>query len=300
MSMGFSVVIPAYNYGHCVERAVRSVLAQPQTAVQLDVLVINDGSSDNTDEVMQGLVEEGDGRLRYLSQPNQGLSAVRNRGVEEARHDWLIFLDADDEMCPDALTAYGDCAKAFPQARLLIGGHVSCSGDKRVDIAPLQTSEQHQANFAHYLNKKLTISNGACAMHKSLFSSVRYDPALRHTEDLPVFAHILANYPVASFAQPVAVIYKHADSMRHDVDAALQIGLSLEAHIFDNNGLPEWAAALRKPYRARRLTSLLKICARAGRHGDVRALYQALLCTAPLQALKPRYLRRYLRSLLAS
>ncbi len=295
MSQGFSVVIPAFNYGHCVERAVRSVLKQ--TCPAFEVIVINDGSSDDTETVMQALVAEGDERLRYVSQSNQGLSAVRNRGVEESRYPWLVFLDADDEMCPGALAAYQACATENPSARLLIGGHVSATADRQTPIAPLEASAERKVNFANYLNKKLTISNGACAMHQSLFETVRYDPALRHTEDLPVFAHILANYDVACFPAPVAVIHKHAGSMRHDVDAALRVGLSLETSIFDDNGLPDWAATLRKPYRARRLISLIKLCERAGRYRDVRQLYRALLRVSPLQALSPRYLRRFLRSL---
>lgn len=295
MNQGFSVVIPVFNYGHCVERAVRSVLDQSYPA--LEVIVVNDGSTDDTDIVMRGLVALGDQRLRYISQTNQGLSAVRNRGLQESRYPWLVFLDADDEMCPGALEAYQACATACPSARLLIGGHVSATTDRQTSIAPLEASAERKLNFANYLNKKLTISNGACAMHRSLFESVSYDPALRHTEDLPVFAHILANYNVACFSTPVAMIHKHAGSMRHDVDAALKVGLSLEAKIFDDNGLPQWAEALRKPYRARRLISLIKLCERAGRYQDVGRLYRELFRVSPLQALSPRYLRRFLRSL---
>lgn len=296
MTIGFSVVIPAFNYGHCVERAVRSVLAQSSEI--FEVLVINDGSSDNTDEVMQLLVQEGDDRLRYLSQPNRGLSAVRNRGVRESRYDWLVFLDADDEMCAEALTAYAECASAHPDARLLIGGHVSCRGKERSVIAPLKASPDRRANFINYLNKRLTISNGACAMHKEVFSSAHYDPELRHTEDIPVFAHVLSRYDAASFSGPVALIYKHSNSMRHDVDAALQVGMNLESCIFDNNDLPAWAESYRQKYRVRRLLSLLKICDRAGRYREVRRLFPLLFRASPLQALKPRYLRRYIRSLL--
>ncbi len=298
MSMGLSVVIPAYNYAHCLVTAVRSVLSEPGD--DFEVLVINDGSSDNTDEVMTALLAEGDARLRYISQPNQGLSAVRNRGIKEGLFEWLVFLDADDEMCPGALEAYRRCASEHPRARLLIGGHYSCKGDRKTAIAPIEVSASHRDNLANYLEKKLSISNGACAMHKSLFANVGYDPNLRHTEDVPVFSHILANFDVASFATPVAAIHKHDDSMRHDVDAALKVGPALEAHIFDDNGLPEWAQSLRKAYRTRRLLSLLKICDRADRAREVRGLYLQLLRTAPVEALKPRYLRRFVRSLFAS
>lgn len=296
MSTGFSVVIPAYNYGHCIERAVQSVLNQSYS--DFEVLVINDGSTDNTDTVMQSLSEQNSSRLSYVRQNNQGLSAVRNRGVEEAVFSWLVFLDADDEMCSGALAALDQCAQGNPQARLLIGGHLSCSQEGCDEIRPWPASDDCQQNFSEYLGKKLTISNGACAMHRTLFASVRYDRELRHTEDLPVFAHVLANYPVATTPQPIAKIHKHEDSMRHDVSAALAVGMSLESRIFDNNGLPEWAQAMRKSYRVRRLLSLVKICDRAGSYGDVRHLYRQLFREAPLAALRPRYLRRLLKSLI--
>ncbi len=296
MSAGFSVVIPAYNYGHCIERAVQSVLSQSYS--DFEVLVINDGSTDNTDEVMRALENQHSGVLRYIPQVNQGLSAVRNRGIEEARFPWLIFLDADDEMCSEALSALEKCAQESPQARLLIGGHYSCSGDACEKIRPRPITADCKKNFAAFLGKKLTISNGACAMHQQLFATVRYDPNLRHTEDLPVFAHVLANYPVAETPEPIAKIHKHADSMRHDVRAALTVGMSLEERIFDNNGLPEWAQKERKSYRVRRLLSLLKICDRAKSYSDVRDLYRQLFREAPLTALQPRYLRRLLKSLM--
>ncbi|PHR64023.1 glycosyltransferase family 2 protein [Alcanivorax sp.] len=298
MSAGFSVVIPAYNYGHCIERAVQSVLSQSYS--DFEVLVINDGSTDNTDEIMRALENQHSDVLRYIPQVNQGLSAVRNRGIEKARFPWLIFLDADDEMCSEALSALEKCAQESPQARLLIGGHYSCSGDACEKIRPRPITADCKKNFAAFLGKKLTISNGACAMHQQLFATVRYDPNLRHTEDLPVFAHVLANYPVATTPEPIAKIHKHEDSMRHDVSAALAVGMSLEERIFDHNGLPEWAQSARKAYRVRRLLSLLKICYRAERYTDVRCLYRQLFGEAPLTALQPRYLRRLLKSLMKS
>jgi glycosyltransferase involved in cell wall biosynthesis len=296
MNTGFSVVIPAYNYGHCIERAVRSVLNQSYPV--FEVIVINDGSTDDTDVLMQSLMEGDNPRLRYITQSNQGLSAVRNMGVEESTYPWLVFLDADDEMCPEGLAALGQCFQENPEALLLIGGHFSCSGEVCDQVHPWPASDNKQKNFSAFLEKKFSLSNGACAMHRQLFMAVRYDPELRHTEDLPVFAHVIANYPVATVSLPIAKIHKHVGSMRHDVDAALAVGMSLESRIFDNNGLPEWAQPMRKRYRVRRLLSLLKICDRAERYGDVRRLYGQLFRESPFMAMQPRYIRRLIKSLM--
>jgi glycosyltransferase involved in cell wall biosynthesis len=86
-----SVVIPTYNTAHFVEAAVRSALAQ--TLSPLEVIVVDDGSTDTTPAV---LAEITSSRLRVISQPNSGVAAARNRGIAAARGDIIAFLDADD------------------------------------------------------------------------------------------------------------------------------------------------------------------------------------------------------------
>jgi glycosyltransferase involved in cell wall biosynthesis len=91
MNPKVSVVIPTYNRAGTVPRAIESVLAQ--TVTDLEVIVVDDGSSDNTDTVLREIF--GD-RIRYYAQANQGASVARNKGVEVARGDWIAFLDSDD------------------------------------------------------------------------------------------------------------------------------------------------------------------------------------------------------------
>jgi glycosyltransferase involved in cell wall biosynthesis len=86
-----SVVIPTYNRATNVQAGIKSVLAQ--TFSDLEVIVVDDGSSDGTGQILSNIF--GD-RIRYFSQVNQGASVARNRGVEEARGEWIAFLDSDD------------------------------------------------------------------------------------------------------------------------------------------------------------------------------------------------------------
>lgn len=295
MSVAFSVVIPAYNYAHCLERAVKSVLSQDYP--DFEVLVINDGSTDNTAEVMAGLEEASGADLRCFHQQNKGLAAVRNRGVHEANEDWLIFMDADDEMCPGALQALRNAVGSHPSARLIVGAHETDTKGVRERVSAPRVSTAREVNFRDYLNKKIGISNGACAMHRDLFATVTYESALRHTEDIPVFAHILANYDVAVTPEPLVVIHKHAGSMRNDADAAMKVGMSLEQYIFEENGLPSWADAYRRGYRARRALSLLKLAEKGGYPNLVRRFYFQALRAGPGLALQPRYVRRVITSL---
>ncbi|MES2489432.1 MAG: glycosyltransferase [Pseudomonadota bacterium] len=94
-----SVIIPTFNRAYILERAIASVLGQSYT--DLELIVVDDGSSDGTAELIQNF---SDSRLRYLQQPrNLGVSAARNRGIAEARGEWLAFLDSDDLWLPQKL-----------------------------------------------------------------------------------------------------------------------------------------------------------------------------------------------------
>lgn len=96
-----SVVIPVCNGEKYLAHAVRSVLLQPCTNVE--VVCINDGSSDNSEHILLELSRE-DTRVRWFTQDNQGVAAARNHGVEHAKGQYVAFLDQDDFWCDDFLT----------------------------------------------------------------------------------------------------------------------------------------------------------------------------------------------------
>jgi len=91
MNPKVSVVIPTYNRAEQVQKSVESVLEQSFT--DLEVIVVDDGSSDDTGQTLKNTF--GD-RIRYYFQPNQGVSVARNKGIEEAKGEWIAFLDSDD------------------------------------------------------------------------------------------------------------------------------------------------------------------------------------------------------------
>jgi glycosyltransferase involved in cell wall biosynthesis len=99
-----SVVIPTFNRARQVQNALKSVLAQ--TYREFEVIVVDDGSTDGTGELLQTMISARDNRsnqVRYFFQPNQGQSAARNKGAKEARGGWVAFLDSDDVWLPDKL-----------------------------------------------------------------------------------------------------------------------------------------------------------------------------------------------------
>lgn len=108
-----SVVIPLYNKGPYIARAINSVLAQ--TFQDFELIVVDDGSTDDGVEVVRGF---DDSRIQLIQQENQGVSAARNRGIEAARAEMVAFLDADDEWLPGFLETILRLRALYPNAGL--------------------------------------------------------------------------------------------------------------------------------------------------------------------------------------
>ncbi len=103
------MIVPAYNRARLTLRAIRSAL--DQTYADLEVIVVDDGSTDGTREAVAGV---GDERVRYVWQENSGLPAARNRGMAEARGEFFAFLDSDDAWLPAKIEAQLSALLAFP------------------------------------------------------------------------------------------------------------------------------------------------------------------------------------------
>lgn len=99
--MDLSVIIPAYNMQNYIATCLRSVTRCPKDSFDMECLVINDGSSDDTAAIVQRYAQR-DGRIRLINKENGGVSDTRNRGIEAASGKYLMFLDADDALWEDA------------------------------------------------------------------------------------------------------------------------------------------------------------------------------------------------------
>jgi glycosyltransferase involved in cell wall biosynthesis len=273
-----SVVIPAYNYASTLSRAVESVLAQLGDA-QADLLVIDDGSTDTTPQVVEKLLAEHAGRFRALRKTNGGLASVRNRGMVETSGRYLVFLDADDEMAPGALAALTQHIAGNPESRMVIGGHWSVFADGKRSlqaVKPLPATARQRVR-GYLLDKTVSISNGACAMHRDVFVPGNYPEHLRNVEDIPVFAQVLARFPCSVLDQPLAIIHKHADSMRHDLTQSLAAGTDMVSEVFSQERMPEELHDLRQAFLAQRCLSLFRDCYVGGEYALARKFYlQAL------------------------
>jgi len=148
-----SIIIPAYNSAETIRRTVDSVLAQ--TFQDFELIVIDDGSKDNTCEVLQSYKDK---RLRIYHQKNQGPALTRNRGIELARGEYLMFIDSDDYIESGYLEMYYREA-IVKKADLVIGGYKHLKNDKVDFIRQLKPGR-----FAKYI-----VVGPVCKIYKREF-----------------------------------------------------------------------------------------------------------------------------------
>lgn len=133
---GVSVIIPAYNSELVIERIARQVLSQTYT--NLELLIVDDGSTDKTSAIIDRLALE-DKRIRIFHQPNGGVSKARNKGIQEAKKKYITFIDSDDEVAPNYLINMISAIELY-ECDLVISGYKGipknsvCLDDKCYDV----------------------------------------------------------------------------------------------------------------------------------------------------------------------
>lgn len=182
----FSVIIPTFNRAHSIKRAINSCLAQ--TFTDLEIVVVDDGSNDNTSQVVKSVVDR---RVDYVFQENAGASAARNTGAAHSRGAYLAFLDSDDEFLPSKL-------EAFHQAIVSSSTAATLGDDRTVWYSPLwfQRGEgnrirrptraiEAEERVGDYLfADEGMMQTSTLVVPKDLFAEVGFDPELRCLEDL--------------------------------------------------------------------------------------------------------------------
>ena len=135
-----SVVIPCYNQARFLSEAIESVLAQSYK--DFEIVVIDDGSTDDTSKVAARYPA-----VRCIRQDNQGLAAARNTGLRRSRGSYLVFLDADDRLLPEALEVGLGCFDAHPECAFVSGHYREIS----VDGSPLRPGKQPRLERENYV-----------------------------------------------------------------------------------------------------------------------------------------------------
>lgn len=288
-----SVVIAAYNYATVLPRALDSVLSQ--WAVDIELLVVNDGSQDHTAQVLQEYAQRLPDRIHIVHQENAGPAAARNHGVRIAHGKYVLLLDADDELLPEALETLRAVLHNNPAAGMILGAHISvfADGRERVRLPTPATGTPPELIRRYLLDKKISISHSRTLFRRDLLLQRPYPEGLRAGEDVAVFAYLLVSAPVALTNRPLARIHKHANSLRHDRHDEKAVAQGMLREVFAS--LPEDCQAYRTAYEAQRYLSLFRAAMLAGDKPAARRFYRHSLGLSPLLALRWSYLKKALR-----
>lgn len=201
-----SVVIPVYNGESTITDTVQSVLRQ--TCLDFELIVINDGSSDSTLDI---LTEFQDPRLRIFSYTNAGLSASRNRGIDLACGEYVSFVDADDLWTPHKLEAQFHALQENPEAAVAYSWTDFI--DERGNL--LGYGIHHTANGYVFPNllKFFFVGSGSNALiRKQVFDEVgQFDETLTSAEDLDMFLRIAARYQFSAVSE-AQILYRITDN----------------------------------------------------------------------------------------
>ena len=203
-----SVIIPAYNAAATLDRAVASALSQ--TYRPLEVLVVDDGSTDATPQVVARL---GDA-VRSVRQPNQGVSVARNEALRRARGDLIAFLDADDEWLPEKLERQVAFLHEHPEIGLLYTLAVVVDGTGRErGFIPRDGGADAYAHL--YFANRIPTST-VLVRAEVLRRAGEFDPALRIAQDYDLWLRIAADTPFAGLREPLVRYHAHGAGISAD------------------------------------------------------------------------------------
>lgn len=208
-----SVIIPAYNAAKTILETIQSI--QQQTCSDFELIVINDGSTDNTLDV---LATVADPRLKVFSYENGGLPVARNRGIERATGNYLTFIDADDLWTPDKLEAQLEALQHHPDTGAVYSWTAFIDENSQFLYAwkPLY----FQGNVYPNLLIENFISSGSNIMVRRQYIDLagRFDPTLKSAEDWDYYLRLAALCPFALVPKYQILYRRSAQSMTSKVD----------------------------------------------------------------------------------
>ena len=205
--MKATVIIPVYNGAAYVSGAIESALGQ--TERDIEVIVVDDGSTDGTPEVLRRYT---DSRLHVIRQRNAGPSAARNRGIAASRGEWVGFLDADDTWRPGKIAAHLKRAAEVPEAALTYSS-VLVRDHKGAPIRTLYADREGWVLESLLFGNFIRGGGSSTMVRRDALEQVGpFDPEIKYGEDWELWLRIAAAYPFAAIAEPLTCRVERPDS----------------------------------------------------------------------------------------
>ena len=210
-----SIVIPLYNKEKSIASTLQSVYEQTYT--DYEVVIVNDGSTDKSLEAVNDFVsrlENGEWRMKIVTQENAGVSAARNRGIQEARGEYIALLDGDDLWESTYLEEQVKAIQDFPKAGMW-SMNISIIQSKRRYPLDQGMGERYRGYVENYFGTKHNdlFFPSAVVIRKEVFNSVGYfDERIRSSEDIDMWYRIILKYPVVFCNNALACYNRDAEN----------------------------------------------------------------------------------------
>lgn len=230
--IGFSIIIPLYNKEMTILSTLESVLRQDYPL--FEVIVVDDGSTDGSTAVVRNL---SDARLRLFQKENGGPGSARNKGIDQARYDWVIWLDADDLMLPNALRSFAGTLDIHPEADMVVGNfELSEQGH----IRPYQTkalSATVKNAFKSWFFKELMPCAGTYCCKKAFLLKHPYQEGLKRSEDTEVLFHLFRE---ACIVRTDAIVMRYCRDFSAESRKKTDISKDFQGHLDFSSSKSLW------------------------------------------------------------
>ena len=213
-----TVIIPTYNRAHFIKSAIDSVLNQ--TFGDFELIVIDDGSSDGTDKLLNGY---GD-KLRYIQQRRQEKSAARNKGIELAQGEYIAFLDSDDVWFSNKLSRQVPVLDSAPKNVVLVHGYKQVVNkalkplpgyEKRLRRS-YSLAEKRKETYESYLKAPCIFTSTTLVRCQTLLEAGGYDTNIKDREDHELYLRLLLKGHEFTFLSEPPLIQYRLDENRTD------------------------------------------------------------------------------------
>lgn len=212
-----SVIIPTYNRANLIGKAIKSVLEQ--TYQDFEIIVVDDGSTDNTVDIIKGFKKK-DERFKYIRyKKNRGCSAARNAGIKVARGKYIAFQDSDDEWFQEKLEKQVEVFKnASPEVGVVYAEFWRIKDNRKTNIPP-SWIKQKEDNIYKELLKGNFIGTPVVLVRKECFEKVGlFDEHISAFEDWELWIRISKYYHFKFIDKPLAVSYHTSNSVNSNRD----------------------------------------------------------------------------------
>lgn len=210
----FSVIIPLYNKELSILNTIQSVLVQ--TYQKFEIVVIDDGSTDNSPELVKKLK---DPRIRLIQQENQGVSAARNIGIKHANYDWIAFLDGDDLWKPNHLEEILKMMDKFPNEKIYVTSF-EYSDNRKLYKHNRTDSIFRIDNYFEEAIKEILIWTSIIVIHKSCFNIIgNFNINLSRGEDLDLWERLARRFDIIKSITVTAIYRIEAENRSFEVSS---------------------------------------------------------------------------------